>query len=235
VGRPWLSVVIPAYNEAERLPGSLDRLVGYFRSRGASFEILVADDGSDDRTADKVDGRAEPEIRVLRLPHRGKGAAVREGVAASRGDLVLLTDADLSIPIEEIGRFEAKIANGFALVCGSRGLAQSRALVKPPLLRKRMGETFNWIVRSLRLSPFRDTQCGFKLIQGEVARALLERTRVRGFAWDVELLLLARRAGYRAAEVPVAWGHVPESRVHPLKDAARMLIDVVLIRLRSWL
>jgi len=229
---PWLSVVIPAYNEAERLPDSLDRLLAYLRSRGKDFELLVVDDGSRDRTAEAVESRHEPEIQVLRLPHQGKGAAVRRGVAASRGELVLLTDADLSIPIEEMSGFEAEIGSGCEIACGSRGLPASRALSKPPYFRKRLGETFNFLVRSLGLSEFRDTQCGFKLIHGEVARRVFSLCRVSGFAFDVEFLVLARELGHRAVEVPVAWRHVPESRVHPLKDSARMLLELAFIRLR---
>ncbi len=232
MSQPWLSVVIPAYNEAGRLPAALDRLLAYFRSRGEEFEVLVVDDGSRDCTAEEIEGRREPELRVLRQAHQGKGAAVRQGVVATRGELVLLTDADLSIPIEEIAGFEREIRNGCEIVCGSRGLPGSRALSKPPLFRKGLGETFNWIVRRLGLSDFRDTQCGFKLIRGQVAREVFPRCRVSGFAFDVEFLVLAQELGHRAREVPVAWEHVHESRVHPLKDSARMLLELALIRLR---
>jgi len=228
---PWLSVVVPAYNEAARIQPTLDRIFNHLRRRGRPFEVLVVDDGSTDGTAERVDERAEPELRVIRSPrNEGKGAAVRRGVIASRGGLVLLTDADLSTPIEALERLEALLSEGAALVCGSRGLAASNIVEHQPFYRERMGKTFNRLVRLLGLTSFRDTQCGFKLFRGEAARDIFSRSRLNGFAFDVEVLYLARRLGYRALEVPVDWRHVPESRVHPLKDSARMLRDVIRLR-----
>lgn len=230
VSTPWLSVVIPAYNEAARIESTLDELVSYFRRRERGFEILVVDDGSRDETAALVQQRPDPEITLLRLiANQGKGAAVRKGIGESRGELVLVTDADLAIPIEEFRQFEAWLASGYNIACGSRGLPESRALTRLPLYRKRMGKIFNWMVRSLRLTRFRDTQCGFKLFQGDVAREIFGRCRVNRFAYDVESLRLAEKLGYRVVEVPISWRHVPESRVHPVHDAAKMLIDVMRI------
>jgi len=229
------SIVIPAYNEAQRIHSTLDKILAYFRNRGIPFEILVVDDGSGDTTVEEVELRGEPELGLVRLPsNRGKGAALRSGVAASRGDLVLITDADLAIPIEELSRFESALSAGFDLACGSREHSGSRSLTRLPFHRVLMGKTFNWIVRSMGLSQSRDTQCGFKLFRGEAAREVFPRCRVNRFAVDVEALLVARRLGYRIVEVPVSWRHVPVSRVHLLFDSAGMLLDVIRIRFHAW-
>lgn len=232
---PRTSVVIPAYNEASRIPPTLDRLLEFFRSGQKSFEILVVDDGSNDGTAKVVEERAEPEINVLRQEsNRGKGAAVRRGVGESRGELVLVCDADLSIQIEHFTQFERWLDSGYSIACGSRGLPESRALTRLPGYRKRMGKTFNWMVRAIQLTRFKDTQCGFKLFKGVAARDIFSRCRVDRFAYDVESLRIAERLGYRIVEVPIAWSHVPESRVHPVHDAAQMFVDLVRIRFRTW-
>lgn len=231
---PWLSIVIPAYNEATRIRPTLDQLLSYFRSRGRPFEILVVDDGSRDQTVPVVERGAEPEVRIIRLStNQGKGAAVRTGVAESKGELVLVSDADLAIPIEELTQFEQWLEQGFGIACGSRGLPESRALSRLPIYRKRMGKLFNWMVRTLQLTEFHDTQCGFKLFRGTVARDVFARCRVNRFAYDVEALGIAERLGYRMVEVPISWRHIPESRVHPVSDAARMLIDLLRIRFRN--
>lgn len=235
MSEPGLSVVIPAYNEATRIHPSLDQVLTYLRARRCSFEVLVADDGSSDGTVEEVRRRGEPEVRVLPASrNEGKGAAVRRGVFASRGELVLVTDADQAISIEEVARFEEYLENGFALACGSRGLLDSRALTPLPFFRVRLGKTFNWIVRIVGLSDFRDTQCGFKLFRGRVAREIFSRCRANGFAYDVESLYIARQLGYRIVEVPVPWRHVPESRVHPLYHAIDMLWEVIRIRVAAW-
>jgi dolichyl-phosphate beta-glucosyltransferase len=235
VSEPRTSVVIPAYNEALRIGSTLDELLDFFRSRKSAFEILVVDDGSTDGTPQVVDERTAVEVKVLRHEtNRGKGAAVRRGVGASRGELVLVCDADLAIPIEHIAQFERWLDKGYSIACGSRGLPESRALTRLPVYRKRMGKIFNWMVRAIQLTRFKDTQCGFKLFKGDAARDIFSRCRVDRFAYDVESLRFAEQLGYRIVEVPITWRHVPESRVHPVHDAARMFVDLVRIRLRSW-
>jgi dolichyl-phosphate beta-glucosyltransferase len=236
VSEPRTSIVIPAFNEASRIGTTLDELLEFFRSRKSAFEILVVDDGSNDGTPQVVDERAAAEIKILRHEtNRGKGAAVRRGVGESRGELVLICDADLAIPIEHITQFEHWLDNGYSIACGSRGLPESRALTRLPVYRKRMGKIFNWMVRAIHLTRFKDTQCGFKLFKGEAARDIFSRCRVDRFAYDVESLRLAERLGYRVVEVPITWRHVPESRVHPVHDAARMFVDLVRIRFRAWI
>jgi dolichyl-phosphate beta-glucosyltransferase len=224
-----VSVIIPAFNEAARLGPTLGEVERFLSARGESYEIVVVDDGSTDKTSEVARRFA---VTVLRQePNAGKGAALRRGVLASRGDRVLLCDADLSTPIGELERLEARLAEA-ELVVGSRGVADSRVAVRQPWYRETMGRIFNLLVRMLAVPGIRDTQCGFKLIRGDVARELFARLTVTRFAYDVELLWLARRAGYRVVEVGVEWHNSTDSRVHALRDSTRMLLDLLRLRLR---
>ncbi|MEM7480777.1 MAG: dolichyl-phosphate beta-glucosyltransferase [Acidobacteriota bacterium] len=226
-----LSVVIPAYNEAERLVPTLDRVVEYLSGRAGSWEILVVDDGSEDATAEVATGQSG--VRVLRQPaNAGKGAALRRGVEESLGARVLLCDADLSTPIEDLERLEPALDRGVDLAMGSRAVVGSDVAVRQPLYRELMGKTFNLFVRVFGVGGFRDTQCGFKLLKGKVARELFADLKTDGFAFDVELVWLARRRGYRIAEVGVRWANSEDSRVDPIFDSARMLRDILRMRWR---
>ncbi len=226
-------MVIPAYNEAGRLGPTLDRVDAYLRARGTSHEILVVDDGSSDGTAELVRAHPAEGLRLVRQPeNRGKGAALRRAVAESRGRRVLLSDADLSTPIEELEALAARLDAGADLALGSRAMEDSRVSVRQPFYRELMGKTFNRIIRLLGVRGVRDTQCGFKLLDGEVARRLFPRLVTERFAYDVELIWLARRAGYRVDEVGVAWVNSSDSRVHPVFDSWTMLEDVLLMRWR---
>jgi dolichyl-phosphate beta-glucosyltransferase len=230
-----LSVVIPAWNEEARIGPSLEAVGTFLDAEHEAYEVLVVDDGSRDGTRRVVEAAAErrPAVRLLALPrNRGKGAAVRTGVLASRGDEVLFTDADLSTPIGEVTKLRAALARGYDVAMGSRGLSDSEVQVRQHPLREAMGRTFNRVVRALVLDGFKDTQCGFKLFRGDAARDLFGRAQVDGFAFDVEILLLAR-SRYKVAEVPVVWRHVEQSKVSPGRDAARMLWDVVRLRWHS--
>ena len=187
-----------------------------------------------DGTAETVERRGDSEVRVLVLAaNQGKGAAVRRGVEESTGEFILITDADLAAPIEDLERLEPFARNGHAVVCGSRALAESEIRIRQPFYRDRMGKMFNFIIRALGLSSFHDTQCGFKLLRTEEAREIFARTHIDRFAFDVEILYLAEQLGFKTAEVPVSWQHVPESRVHAVLDSARMLWDVIALRLRA--
>ena len=226
-----LSVVIPAYNEVKRLGPTLDSVVEYLETRRGTFEVIVVDDGSTDGTAALAERRGPP-VRAVVLPHnQGKGAAVRAGVAASLGKRILFSDADLSTPIAEWSRFEAKLAEGCDVVIGSRSLGESVILVRQPWFRERMGKTFNWILRQLLPLRFPDTQCGFKAFTATAARALFGASRTDGFAFDAEILFLADRAGYRVEELPITWRNSADSRVSPIRHSLQMMRDLVRIRL----
>jgi dolichyl-phosphate beta-glucosyltransferase len=224
-----LSVVIPAYNEENRIAATLVSIEAYLKARGEPFEILVVDDGSTDRTAEIAELQ---EVRVLRLPlNRGKGAALQAGVLASSGTWVLLTDADLSTPIEDLPRLEAH-RDAADLIVGSRAAPDSQVTRHQPLYRELMGKSFNLLLRGLRLTELRDTQCGFKLLAGDAARELFSRLSIERFAFDVELIRMAKLRGLTIREVGVRWHNSHPSRVHPLTDSLRMLRDVLRLRLR---
>lgn len=228
-------MVIPAYNEALRLPAYLKDVVAYFEGRDQPYEILVVDDGSTDATAERVSEIAagRPFIGVHALPvNRGKGAAVREGMRRTRGALKLMADADGATPIGEVERLEAAIRRGADVVVGSRVLRDPAVVRQTRLHRKLSGHVFNFIVRRLGVSGVVDTQCGFKLFRGPVADGLFGALATDGFGFDVELLLLAQRRGYRVAEVPINWADQPGSKVGVLSDGPRMLRDIVAARWR---
>lgn len=232
-----LSVVIPTYNEADRIGPSLQRVWDYLRSRyGASgFEMIVVDDGSRDRTVAVVEQfrTCAPELQLIRFPqNRGKGAAVRAGMLAATGEVVLFSDADLSTPIEEVEGALRLLADGGDVVIGSRALAGSQILVHQTALRESMGKLFNRLLRAYLPIPFRDTQCGFKLFRREAAHAVFGRARIDGFAFDVEVILLAMRLGYTVHEMPVRWINDPNSKVSLVRHPAQMLADFWRIRRR---
>jgi glycosyltransferase involved in cell wall biosynthesis len=227
-----LSVVIPAYNEVHRLRPTLERVLSYLEGRGLDFEVVVVDDGSSDGTPRVAQDFLSRRVWLLELTtNRGKGAALRHGVVATRGRQVLLCDADLSTPIEELEKLEPHLGEA-QVVLGSRGVEGSQIEHRQPLYRELMGKTFNLILRLIGFGGFRDTQCGFKLLDGEVARELFPELTVDRFAYDVELVVDAQRRGHRVVEVGVEWNDSPTSRVRPLRDSSRMLLDVLRLRLR---
>jgi dolichyl-phosphate beta-glucosyltransferase len=227
-----ISVVIPAYNEAERLGSTLERAVAYLSRRGAPYEVLVVDDGSRDHTIQVAEGYSDRGVRVIRHErNRGKGAAVRTGLLASQGDEVLLSDADASTPIEELEKLERSLAAA-PVVFGSRAVDGADVRQHQPFYREMMGKTFNRIIRLLGVRGVSDTQCGFKLLDGDVARELGAKLTIDGFAYDVELVWLARRRGYPIAEVGVIWINSPDSRVDPIRSSLSMFRDVIRMRLR---
>jgi dolichyl-phosphate beta-glucosyltransferase len=232
---PEISIIIAAYNEEDRLPESLKKIHGYLTARGLESEIIVVDDGSSDATASMTRALSDsiPGLRLISYArNRGKGYALRAGVLSSRGKLVLLSDADLSTPIEELDSLMKFIAEeSYQIAIGSRALALSRILKTQPWWRQGMGKVFNRIVRAMVIDDFSDTQCGFKLFSGDVARHLFKGARIDRFAYDVEILALAKKNGYRIAEVPIKWINSPGSKVDPVKDSLQMLKDLCRIRL----
>jgi dolichyl-phosphate beta-glucosyltransferase len=221
-------VVIPAFNEENRLAPTLERISSYLSRLGRNFEIVVVDDGSSDDTLAVAQRFAGVGVRALSLvQNRGKGAAIKHGVLRSRGRQVLLCDADLSTPIEELEKLEP-FAPGFDLVLGSRALASSDIRHRQPRHREWMGKAFNLMLRSSRIVKQRDTQCGFKLIDGSAARQLFEMVSTPGFAFDVELVWLADHLGLAVAEVGVVWlDSAQESKVRPWRDSIGMTLAVL--------
>ncbi len=231
-----LSIVVPCLDEAHRLPPSLRGIADYLerQPRWLPAEMIVVDDGSRDGTAAAARAVEMPErvaLSILRHDrNRGKGAAVRTGFAGSSGHSVLICDADLATPIEELDVVQRAAGNS-RVAFGSRAVDRSKIAVRQPLYRDFMGRTFNLAVRLLTLPGVYDTQCGFKLFPGELARALARVQQMDGFAFDVELLFLARRWGFEIVEVPVCWRHVEASRVRPVLHSSEMIRDVF----RLWL
>jgi dolichyl-phosphate beta-glucosyltransferase len=230
---PSLSVVVPAYNEARRLPSTLARVRAHLLHLGREHEIVVVDDGSTDTTAD-VARDAGDDVRVLRHEaNRGKGYAVRRGMLAATGARRLITDADLSTPIEELAKLEAEIERGRDVAIGSRAMAGSRIEVHQPAYREAMGRLFNRLVQALLLPGLQDTQCGFKLFTARAAQAAFSVSSLDGFSFDVEALYVARHKGLRIAEVPVTWRNDAATRVG-LGGGAAAFVDLARIRLRAW-
>ena len=208
-----LSVVIPAFNEEKRLPGTLGSMLRFLRERGESFEIVVVDDGSKDRTAE-VARQAGPEVRVLQNPgNRGKGYSVRHGMLNAQGQWRLMSDADLSTPIEEQTSLRGALADGAQIAIASRAVSGANLEKRQSLMRESSGRFFNLIVRWLHLPGIKDTQCGFKLFSAAAAEAAFRDSKLDGFAFDVEALVLARRAGFKIREVAVTWRNDEQSRV----------------------
>ena len=235
--RPHISIVVPAWNEAARIPSALRQIVGYVEPRGNRFEVLVVDDGSTDETVQVVEQvcREIPAVRLLRNPGNcGKGYAVRNGMLDARGEYLLFTDADLSSPITEADRLLEPLESGYDVVFGSRALKPEWVFPRQPWLRETAGKTFNLFVRALTALPFRDTQCGFKAFRREAARAIFSRQTIPGFGFDVEILYLARKLGYRVLEVPVHWANDTRTKVHPFRDGPRMFGDLLRIRWNDW-
>jgi len=231
-----LSIVIAAYNEENRIGESLLKIKKYFDGQDNDYQIIVVDDGSTDNTRQmSTDYTAEiTNLKVIGYPeNKGKGYALRQGVFASKGDTVLLTDADLSTPIDELDRLLPLLKDQeYDIAIGSRALEPNKILKKQPWWRQGMGKIFNRIVKIMVLDDFDDTQCGFKLFSGNVARRLFKNARINRFAYDVEILAMAKESGCRIVEVPVKWINSPASKVNPIFDSMQMLFDLIKIMMR---
>jgi dolichyl-phosphate beta-glucosyltransferase len=223
-----ISVVIPAFNEARRIRGTVEVVIAYLEGRFDRFEVIVVDDGSSDATTEEVRAVAHPAVRSLRNgANAGKGHSVRRGVMEARHDPVLFTDADLSTPIEEVEKLLAALREGYDVAIGSRRLAESR--VERSILRRLLGWGFAHLTALLAVSGFHDTQCGFKAFRRKAAAAIFPLQTIERWGFDVEILVIARRCGLRIAEVPVRWRQSGDSRVR-LRTPLEMGLELLRIR-----
>jgi dolichyl-phosphate beta-glucosyltransferase len=229
-----LSIVIPAYNEERRLGATLAAVSAYLREQPWDWEVRVVDDGSADGTLMVADAcaAAEPRVVVQREPHRGKGGAVKAGLLAARGDFRFICDADLSMPIAEVARFLPPSAPPFDVAIGSREGLRARR-VGEPAYRHLAGRLFNLGVQWLVLPGIEDSQCGFKMFTADAVRSIFPRVSVDGWAFDVEVLAVARARNLRVIEVPIEWHYREESRLSMLSDGWEMLKELLRIRMRS--
>jgi glycosyltransferase involved in cell wall biosynthesis len=226
--------VIPAYNEGERLGPTLDRVLTFICQHPWDAEVIVVNDGSKDQTAAVVGNYAQKSGGIIRLienpGNRGKGYSVRNGVLNSTGDIILFTDADLSAPIEEATKLIAALADGADIAIGSRWSRSELQTQRQSLSRQALGRIFNGLLRILLRLDFKDTQCGFKAFRLQAAKTLFPLQRIERWGFDPEILFLARKRGFRVAEIPVRWGHDTRTRINPLMDGARMVAEMFRIR-----
>jgi dolichyl-phosphate beta-glucosyltransferase len=232
-----LSVIIPAYNEERRLPAYLGEILAYLEAQPFSSEVIIVDDGSQDGTAEMVErfGAENSKVQLIRLPqNRGKGHAVKTGMLKACGKLRLFADADGATPITELAGLKKAIEAGADAAVASRALHDDSHIVQTKFHRKLIGTIFNFIVRSLTVKGINDTQCGFKLFTRESANAVFPQQQICDFGFDVEILYLCRKKGYRVVEVPVNWSDVPGTKVRLIRDSLRMFKDVIKIRMNDW-
>jgi len=233
---PFLSIVIPAYNEENRLPSTLEQVFHFLKKQPFSAEIIVVENGSDDQTFEIAQQFAtgHENVRILRNEQRGKGLAIHHGVKAAVGEYVFLCDADLSMPIEEIRKFIPPKLPDVDIAIASRE-ASGSVRYHEPYYRHFTGRVFNTLIRLLVLPGLQDTQCGFKCIRAEVARDIFRYQTLTGWAFDVELLYIARHHGYRIAEIPIDWYFNADSKISVFRDSLRMFLDLLRIRRNALL
>ena len=232
--QPLLSLIIPAYNEGKRLPQTLPQIIDFVESQAYPIEVIIVNNNSSDDTrqiAAEFAGR-HAFIRALDEPRQGKGAAVRTGMLAARGEYLFMADADLSMPISEVSKFLPPLLDDYDVAMASREV-EGAVRYDEPAYRHFMGRVFNLAVKLLAVPGFQDTQCGFKCFRRQVALDVLPFQSIDGWAFDVELLFIARRRGYKIVEVPISWYYRANSRISPISDAIDMLREVLRIRLNG--
>lgn len=232
---PLASVIIPAWNEERRMSASLKQVAAFVREQPHPIEVIVVDDGSADATPTIVEefGQKHPFIRLIRNPHGGKGAAVKTGVAQAEGQYLIISDTDLSVPIEELPKFLPPTLDGYDIAIASREVKGAKR-ISEPYYRHLMGRIYNLLVRVMAVPGIQDTQCGFKAFRREVAREIFPYQTIEGWGFDVEILFIAQRFGYRIVEVPVIWYYGAESKVEPVKDTLGMVSDLWQVRRNGW-
>lgn len=235
---PLISIVIPAYNEEKRLSKSIQRIIDYLIQKKYSFEIIVVDDGSLDGTAAIVKDFMFKNLDIFLLQNvrnRGKGFSVKRGILTARGNYIFFSDADLSTPIEEIEKLLLRLKEGCDLVFASRGMPNSNIVVREAWYRDTMGKIFGFLVRNLAVQGIRDSQCGFKGFSKSAALKIFPLQTINGFAFDVEVLFIAKNLKMAMAEIPVRWIDSPKSKVNPILDSVKMLIELFRIRINDAL
>lgn len=232
---PFLSIIIPAYNEEKRLPDSLGQVVAYLATQSYTAEIIVVDDGSSDRTLEIIEEFSArcAILRAVPTAHGGKGHACKQGIFASRGQWLFLCDSDLSVPIEEIAKFVQLAHENNPIMIASREVLGARRYGEP-FYRHLMGRVFNFMVQILAIRAIQDTQCGFKCFRSDVAHAIFTQQTINGWGFDVEVLFVAQKRHYQIIEVPVNWYYRSQSKVRPFQDAINMFREVWRIRLNDW-
>jgi glycosyltransferase involved in cell wall biosynthesis len=232
---PFLSVIIPAYNEERRLADSLKQIKQYLDTQEYAAEVIVVDDGSVDRTTDIVEALMgqDARLRLIRAPHGGKGHACKQGVFAGRGQWLFLCDSDLSMPIEDLSKFMPRLRGNLDIVIASREVLGARRYGEPPY-RHLMGRVFNGLVRLLAVHGIQDTQCGFKCFRADVARDIFTVQTINGWGFDVEILFVAQKRGYHIGEVAIDWYYRSHSKVNPVRDTINMFREVWQVRLNDW-
>jgi len=231
---PFLSIIVPAHNEEQRLPGSLDKIVAFLEKQDYKAEVIVVENASQDNTAAVVEGfmARYPFISLIREERQGKGLAVKLGMLAAQGEHLFICDADLSMPIEEVAKFLPPALEDYDVAIASREVEGSRRYGEPAY-RHIMGRVFNFLVRLLTVPGFQDTQCGFKCFRREVAHDIFPYQTIDGWGFDVEVLFIAHKRGYRIVEVPINWYYMASSRVNPVKDTLSMLRELLRVRLND--
>jgi len=230
-----ISIVIPAYNEEKRLEPSLQKITEYLQKNFTAYEVLVIDDGSTDATGEIARKYQDKGVKLIQNPkNMGKGFSVKLGVINAKYDPILFTDSDLATPIEETKKFLDAINEGYDVVIASRNLQDSQITVQQPKSRRILGNAFPVLVKTTVLPGFTDTQCGFKMFRKAAARKIFPRQTLQRFAFDVEILFIAKELDYKIKELPVTWIDQAGSTLSPLKDSIRMLNEVLKIKYNQW-
>ncbi len=230
---PKYSIIIPAYNESQRITATLDKVLAYIAQEKWEAEVLVVNDGSRDSTADIIRGYAAKHsiVRLVENPgNRGKGYSVRNGMQQARGEVLLFSDADLSSPIYEARKLFEALNAGADVAIGSRWLASETQTERQPLYRQFFGRLFNLMLRVVLGLPFKDTQCGFKAFKRRAADAIFPKQRIERWGFDPELLFLAKKFGFTTREVPVEWAHDERSKISPIRDGLKIFLEMLQIR-----